>query len=294
MLEWIDQADAEDSQKVTVPSPATAPRASRFRHASRPLLSRRYVLLEEIGRGGVGIVYLAWDLVLHQAVAIKTLRPSETDSKQRIDGLKKEAALQMRLAHDGIVRLFHFEPSESSVGAYLIMEYVSWTPGDRWIAEAGPGGLPPAAVLTVGVKLCDALACAHDAGVLHLDVKPSNIFIDSSGERTKLADFGIATVLGPRQQGALVTNLMGTPAYMAPEQKVRGEKIGPRTDVYLLAATLWECITGEKPGDGSRSVPRDPTTAAALAVLLQALAPTPDQRPADMRMFGSLLSGARC
>ena len=80
---------------------------------------------------------------------------------------------------------------------------------------------------------------AHDAGVLHLDIKASNIFVDPAGDQPKLGDFGIATALGPKHHDALVTRLVGTPGYMAPEQKALGAKVGPWTDVYQLAATLW-------------------------------------------------------
>src|SRR5262249_19863554 len=143
--------------------------------------------------------------------------------------------------------------------------------------------LSPAAVMTVGMKLCEALASVHDAGVLHLDLKPSNIFIDASAERIKLSDFGSATRLGSRREDALISRPIGTPGYMAPEQTIRGQKIGPWTDVYLLAATLWECLTAQRPSDHNRAIPRDPATTASCAALRQGLALDPTRRPADMR-----------
>jgi hypothetical protein len=257
---------------------------------NRPVLHQRYVLLEEVGRGGMGIVHLAWDLVLRQTVAIKTLRPSTGLSARHIERLRQEAALQMRLTHTGIVRLFHFEPNGASAGPFLVMEYVPWLTAEQWIAESGSEGLPPRVVLHVGERLCDALASAHDAGVLHLDIKPSNVFVDPAAEQPKLADFGIATSLGPTRSDVLVTRLVGTPAYMAPEQTIRGAKIGPWTDVYLLAGTLWELITGRKASEPNDCV--EPETVAALAVLRKGLAESTEQRPRNVKAFQSLLAAA--
>jgi O-acetyl-ADP-ribose deacetylase (regulator of RNase III) len=257
---------------------------------NRPVLHQRYVLLEEVGRGGMGIVHLAWDLVLRQTVAIKTLRPSAGLSTRHIDRLRQEAALQMRLTHSGIVRLFHFEPTGASAGPFLVMEYVPWLTAEQWIAESGSEGLPPRVVLHVGDRLCDALASAHDAGVLHLDIKPSNVFVDPAGEQPKLADFGIATSLGPARSDVLVTRLVGTPTYMAPEQTIRGAKIGPWTDVYLLAGTLWELITGRKASEPNDCA--EPETVAALAVLRKGLAESTEQRPRNVKAFQSLLAAA--
>ncbi len=259
--------------------------------ASRPLLNHRYVLLEEIGRGGMGIVYLAWDLVLRQTVAIKMLRPGGPVSAKDIDGLRQEAALQMRLTHEGIVRIFHFEPMGALHGPFLVMEYVPWVTGEKWIADAGSDGLPARAVLHVGQRLCEALASAHDAGVLHLDIKPSNVFVDPAGEQPKLSDFGIATALAPTRSDVLVTRLVGTPAYMAPEQSTRGAKVGPWTDVYLLAGTLWELVTGHKASE-KRDESAEPVTAAALAALREGLAASSDERPRNIRAFRSRLAAA--
>ena len=165
-----------------------------------------------------------------------------------------------------------------------------WTTGDRWIAETGSEGLPAHVVIRVGLKLCEALAAAHDAGVVHGDIKPTNIFIDPSAEQAKLADFGIATALGPKRQDALVTRLIGTPAYMAPEQKILGAKIGPWTDVYMLGGTLWSLITGRQPGMQETYESTNLATQSLLATLHQALAEKADQRPRDARKFASLLA----
>jgi O-acetyl-ADP-ribose deacetylase (regulator of RNase III) len=259
---------------------------------SRPLVGNRYVLLEELGRGGMSIVYLAWDIVLRKTVAIKTLRPGERMAQSRIEGLRQEAALQIGLVHHGIVRLFNFEPWDETVGPYIIMEYVPWMSGDRWIAEAGLSRLPLRAVLSVGICLCDALAHAHNANVMHGDIKPSNVFVDPAGRAAKLADFGIARAVGGTERSALVTRLIGTPRYMAPEQKTVGALVGPRTDLYLLSRTLADFIGATVDNDGAVGLPDDATVAPAAAVLKRGLANEADHRPMDATEFGSLLQGA--
>ena len=259
---------------------------------SRPLIGNRYVLLEELGRGGMAVVYLGWDIVLRQIVAIKTLTPGEHMDRPRIDGLRREAALQIGLVHHGIVRLFNFEPWDSTVGPYIIMEYVPWSSGERWMAEAGLSRLPPQAVLQVGVCLCEALAYAHSANVLHGDINPSNVFVDPAAETAKLADFGIARAVGGVERSALVTRLIGTPGYMAPEQMVVGARVGPRTDIYLLARTLADFVGATVSRNGDVELPDDAAMAASVAVLKRGLAPEPANRPSDAREFGRMLQDA--
>ena len=259
----------------------------------RPVLDGRYVLLEELGRGGMGVVYLSWDTVLRQVVAIKTLRPGERLSRERAEALRREAALQIRLIHDGIVRVLHFEPSEPRIGPYIIMDYLSWPSGERWAAEAGMAGLPVRSVLRVGIRLCDALACAHNANVLHGDIKPSNVFVDPSAELAKLADFGIARAVGERQRSALVTRLAGTPAYMAPEQRSVGARVGPWTDIYLLGRTLAEFLnSGVSDGGAGLRLPSENWLKPVVSVLERALSPSPDARPKQADEFGRMLEGA--
>jgi O-acetyl-ADP-ribose deacetylase (regulator of RNase III) len=289
-LDGVRDPVTSSLQATVAPGIASAIRQAES-NTTRPLLKQRYVLLEEVGRGAMGVVHLAWDLVLRQTVAIKSLQPGVAVSPSLIDRLRSEAGLQMRLAHPGIVRLFHFEPVAGTTGPFIVMEYVPWVTAERWLADAGSEGLPPRAVLRIGERLCDAIETAHAAGVLHLDIKPSNIFVDPAGEQPKLADFGIATSLGPIRQDALVTRLVGTPAYMAPEQTTRGAKVGPWTDVYLLAGTLWELVTGRKASDDNDDY-GEPDTVAALAVLRRGLAESIAERPQDARAFRSLLAAA--
>jgi hypothetical protein len=246
----------------------------------RPILEDRFVLLEEVGRGGMGVVYLAWDLVLRRTVAIKVLRPEATEP----DSLKREAAVALDLSHQSIMRLYHFEPGKRGGAPFLVMEYLRWPSGEKWIAEAGAARLPVPSVASVGVRICDALVYAHERRVLHLDIKPSNIFVEPGGEDAKLGDFGLAQVAGASGK-LLQLRQSGTPAYMAPEQRVTGAKLGPATDVYQLSATLWDFLTGAPPNSETSNLDRlEPERSGLLSVLADILCAEPAGRPSASRL----------
>jgi serine/threonine-protein kinase len=226
-------------------------------------------------------------LVLRRAVAIKRLREEIAMSEM----LRREAVVSLDLAHEGIVRVHHFEPRHEVGGPFLVMEYIDWPSGEKWMAEAGATPLPTEAVLTVGERLCSALAFAHGRGVIHLDIKPSNIFVDPSAEQTKLADFGIASILRAGVPKAVSLQVVGTPAYMAPEQKVPGGVVSPATDVYQLAATLWDLLTGSPPGGAVHPAAQaDRRRAAALGAVAAGLERDPARRPRGAAEFKVLLA----
>ncbi len=161
-----------------------------------------------------------------------------------------------------------------------MMEYIPWVTGEQWIADAGELGLPPRSVLEVGTRVCEALGYAHRHQVLHLDIKPGNLFVDSAGDRAKLADFGLAKVVA-ENRGAMQAVPAGTPAYMPPEQRKHGAVLSAATDVFQLTATLWDLLTGEPPAasqaqGGGHTVPR-----GVLARLSVGLRSNPSQRPRD-------------
>jgi O-acetyl-ADP-ribose deacetylase (regulator of RNase III) len=293
---WFSRLRAPEGLSLraapTGPSPLVlsthepAPRLTVDGHTSRPVLGGRYVLLEEIGRGGMAVVHIAWDLVLRRTVAIKILRPDCADPHS----LKREAATAFELTHHGIVRLYHFEPPRDKTDAYLVMEYLSWPSGEKWIADAGEAGLPVRAVQDVGIRVCDALAYAHSRNVLHLDIKPSNIFVDPAGESAKLGDFGLAQISGSGG-AALQVRPVGTPAYMAPEQIAVGAKVTAATDVYQVAATLWDFATGNPPRPLSGFVHVGSDREPLLGALRHALAPDPKGRPTAAQL-GQLITAA--
>jgi O-acetyl-ADP-ribose deacetylase (regulator of RNase III) len=248
--------------------------------SSRPLLNHRYVLLEEIGRGGTAVVYLAWDLVLRRTVAIKILQSECADPQ----ALRREAGTAIELTHDSIVRLYHFEPEQGSQPPHLVMEYVPWPSGEKWIADAGENGLPVRAVRDVGIHLCEALAYAHSRQVLHLDIKPANVFVDPAGESVKLGDFGLARSSGSGGS-ALQVKPAGTPAYMAPEQYTAGARVTTATDMYQMAATMWDFLTGTPPRSPIvDEVPYPSDRRILLATLREALIAEPAARPTAIRL----------
>ena len=218
----------------------TAPRARERRRGESPLILDRYRLHRRLGAGGFGTVWLARDERLERDVAIKIL------PRERVVGgrFEREARAAARLSHPAIVTLY--EAAVDDEGAYLVSELVRGeTLGDLLDA----GRLSDRDIGEIVVVLCDALGHAHDHGVVHRDVKPSNVLIPehpaSPGQLAKLTDFGVARVIG----GAALTHtgdVVGTEAYMAPEQ-AEGLQAGAAADVYSLALVAYEALTGVNP-----------------------------------------------
>jgi O-acetyl-ADP-ribose deacetylase (regulator of RNase III) len=289
------EAERESSQSTSpesrrpLPEPATHPdEVSLSNDSNRPVLNGRYVLLEELGRGGMAVVHLSWDLVLRRIVAIKALRPDIADTQS----LKREAAAAFELTHDSIVRVYHFEPGNHQQRSYLVMEYVSWPSGEKWIADAGMSGLPVRPVVDVGAHVCRAVAYAHSRNLLHLDIKPSNLFVDPGGEQAKLGDFGLACVSNA-QGSAMQARPVGTPAYMAPEQLELGAKVTSATDVYQLGATLWDLLTGRPPKRGRMDTAKfEPERRHVLSVVAGALVDDPKQRPSAAHLADLVIGAA--
>jgi eukaryotic-like serine/threonine-protein kinase len=200
----------------------------------------RYRLTKRLGSGAFGTVWSARDERLDRDVAVKLL-PRERVIHARFE---REARAAARLQHPAIVTLY--EAAVDDEGAYLVSELVR---GRTLDAMLGQGKLSDREIVEVGVSLCDALAHAHSQGVIHRDVKPSNVLVPNrssgSGDRAKLTDFGVAHVIG----GATLTrtgDVIGTLAYMAPEQ-ADGREVGPEADLYSLALVLYEALTGVNP-----------------------------------------------
>jgi serine/threonine protein kinase len=208
-----------------------------------------YELLSELGRGGMGVVYKARQLTLDRTVALKMLRGGAWASQADLARFAAEAQAAARLDHPGIVPVY--EVGEQSGQAYFTMKYVSGTTLARRLAD-GPIGAHDAARLLAPV--CHAIQYAHDRGVLHRDLKPSNILIDREG-RPHVSDFGLAKRLEDDVQLTMSGAVLGTPAYMAPEQAAgaRG-KLGPATDVYSLGVILYQMLTGRPPFQAATAV----------------------------------------
>jgi len=198
----------------------------------------RYRVTKTLGAGAMGEVYEATDDVLGREVAIKTLRSANGVTARFIDDrFRNEARAIAQFSHPGVVQVFDIDLSAEP--PYLVMEKVS---GPSLAQRIEKGALPPAEIAPLGIQIARALAAAHAAGVVHRDVKPSNIL--GAGAGWKLADFGVAHV--PDSSLTMTGQFVGSPAYAAPEALVKGVS-APAGDVYGLGATLYEAAAGTWP-----------------------------------------------
>ncbi len=230
-----------------------------------PVLADRYRLEEILGRGGMAEVWRATDPVLHRSVAVKLLRDTADDESDRLR-FTAEARTLARLSHPGLVMLL--DAGINAERPYLVLELVE---GQTLDQECGGRPADPERVAEIGRELAAALAYAHGAGVIHRDVKPGNVLLGHDG-RIKLADFGIARLIGETVRHTRTGQAIGTAAYLSPEQ-VRGEEVTVATDVYSLGLLLLEALTGE------RAYPGTPTEAALARLSRQP--EIPGSLPAD-------------
>ncbi|HEY4023104.1 MAG TPA: protein kinase [Pseudonocardiaceae bacterium] len=253
-------------------------------------LPARFVDGELLGRGPGTEVYRAHDQVLDRPVAVKMFAAdADPQTRERID---REGQALGRLAHPGLVTVYDCGTYESR--PYLVTRLIA---GRTLQARLTEGPLPVPMVLDLGARLADALAHVHGRGVVHRDVKPANVFLDETGQPF-LGDFGIALLTGQTRLTSY-QEIIGTPAYLAPEQ-VRGVEVGPAADVYALGLVLIECLTGEveyaAPSKAEAALarlsraPRLPTGIPdRLADLLRAMTDDqPGRRPTALRCADEL------
>ncbi len=220
--------------------------------ATGRVFAGRYEIQEELGAGGMGVVYRAFDRELGETVALKAIRPDVRDlDPTLIERFKQELRLARRITHRNVVRTFDL--GEVDRVYYITMEYVRGTTVASLIEEAGRLAVP--AALTIGKQVCRALEVAHEAGIVHRDIKPQNLLVDATGF-LKVTDFGIARLAGPQTDGKALTvegAVLGTPQYMAPEQLL-GEPVDGRADIYATGTVLFECVTGRRPYEANTPV----------------------------------------
>jgi len=216
--------------------------------ALQAALAGRYALVRELGRGGMGVVYLARDLALDRPVAVKLLPPAQAAEPGRRARFLREARTAARLSHPHIVPIHSVE--EHGEFALFVMGYVEGETLAERVRRAGP--LPPDDAMRVLQEVAWALAYAHQHGVVHRDVKPANILLERGTGRALVADFGIAQVSEP--DGSLAEcDVAGTARYMSPEH-MAGEPVDGRSDLYSLGVTAFEALTGRawEPGSDMR------------------------------------------
>lgn len=266
-----------------------------------PQLPDDYKIVRELGRGGMGVVYLAQQISLGRLVAVKVLRPGEQLFGPIVRRFEEEARHLARMRHPNIVAVHEVGRAEGE--PYFTMDYIE---GEPLTARLVRGALTPSQALAILGPAAEAVRHAHEQGIIHRDLKPGNILLDRSS-RAYVTDFGLARDMGRSSSLTGPGEVMGTPAYMAPEQALgQADRIGEATDVHALGAVLYEMLTGRPPfGHDAparvlarlldeepvplrridRRIPRDLET-----ICLKALAKEPVQRYATV---GALLEDVR-
>src|SRR5208282_2054460 len=206
----------------------------------------RYEIIEELGRGAMGVVYRARDTQIGRVVALKvvlTANASAQDIEKFKQRFNREAQAAGRLSHPGIVTI-HDIAEDDSGQPYIVMEFVEGRPLNLLLGPTAQ--VPLERLLDIGIQVAQALDYAHKNGVVHRDIKPPNILVTPDG-RVKIADFGIARLEGTEL--TLEGTSLGTPSYMSPEQ-FRGGAVDGRSDIFSLGAVLYWMFTGKKPFPG--------------------------------------------
>jgi len=209
---------------------------------ARPLCGGRYRLVRVLGSGGAATVYRAYDALLGVWRAVKVLSPRMAGKGRVRERFLNEARTLARLEHPHIVSMFDIGVDGDRV--YMVMESLDGGSLDERVRTAGP--LPPRMATTVALAILSGLAEAHRAGVVHRDVKPHNVLISAEG-LPKLIDFGIAQ--DAERDLTRTGSVIGTWAYMPPEQRVDSKRVDPRSDLYACGATLYALLTGNEPFD---------------------------------------------
>jgi tetratricopeptide (TPR) repeat protein/predicted Ser/Thr protein kinase len=246
--------------KITKPSSENPDRAAFTRTLQTPVglpfagatLAGKYRILEEIGRGGMGVVYKAEDTQLKRTVALKFLSPDSTAVPSREKRFAQEAQNASALNHPNICTIY--EVGEAEGNSFIAMEYVAGRPLDRMIPD---GGLLPDDILRYGGQIVEAFEHAHEKGVIHRDLKTANVMITPAG-RVKVLDFGLAKRLVAEELGEATRSqyslteegmIAGTPAYMAPET-LQGHPADARSDIWAMGVVLYEMAAGTRPFEG--------------------------------------------
>jgi tetratricopeptide (TPR) repeat protein len=211
------------------------------------IFAGRYVILEELGRGGMGRVYKVLDKEINEEVALKLLSPEIASDEKTIGRFRNELKLARKVTHKNVCRMYDLNKADDTY--FITMEYVAGEDLKSLIRRIGQ--FSEGKAIALAEQVCEGLAEAHGLGVVHRDLKPQNIMIDKQGN-AHIMDFGIAhslEVKGITEAGTLI----GTPDYMSPEQ-AEGEEVDHRSDIYSLGVVLYEMVTGRVPFEGKTAV----------------------------------------
>jgi tRNA A-37 threonylcarbamoyl transferase component Bud32 len=251
-------------------------------------LLSRYELRALVGRGGMGEVYEAVDHQLGRTVAIKVLRQDLATDRRLLARFRREARMSARLSHPGVVAVHDI--GERDGQAFIVMEFVAGRTLESILATDGP--LPPARAAWIAEEVAEALAHAHDRGVVHRDIAPSNVMVTPAGE-IKVLDFGIARASRSSSSSEASSSVHGTMPYVAPE-RVRGEQGDGRVDIYALGAVLQELLTGRPPAGDARTPSGGTRAPRSLAAIVgRCLEPDPASRFGSAHELAAALRDAR-
>jgi serine/threonine-protein kinase len=232
------------------------------------VLSKRYELSEEIGHGGMAVIYTARDLKTNRIVAVKVLREGFAQNREFLQRFRREGYAMMHIQNPNIVQVY--DVGYDGDIHYIAMELVRGETLKQYIQHTN--GLPIEEAVRIAMALCGALQTAHEHGIIHRDVKPHNVLISREGD-VKMTDFGIAKVVGSATITLSGENVLGSVHYIAPEQ-AQGQEIDERTDIYSLGITLYEMLTGKVPFEA------DTTVSVALKHIQEEMVPPNQVNPA--------------
>ena len=286
-------SDRDETAPASPPPPTGAPDAPRF---GPPVVAGEvgvlgpYRVLKQLGAGGMGAVYLALDTRLDRKLALKVMLPAfaaDADAKGRF---LREARAAAQISHDNVV-IVH-EADERDGVPYIAMQFLQGYPLDEYLKTKGAPPLPH--VIRIARETALGLAAAHSMALVHRDIKPANLWLEAPNGRVKILDFGLAKPVGSEAELTKSGAVVGTPAYMSPEQ-ARGLKVDHRTDLFSLGAVLYRLCTGRNPFAGEHVMAvlaalitdeptpvreRNPNVPEPLAALIhQLLAKKPEDRP---------------